>query len=218
MQAGTGGVAKPTTADRSRRTLAGPSPGTVARPATPAPQTMALATRTAVWPWRSARRPSSGPPALWAMARAPPVSPAIANDPVRACTWTSTPIASIASGSRAAMETTKSRRVAGEEVKVDMGCRLPHTWTHEKIQEWRLRRDQLGGEGERATGGQSADRPGGGHRPGRAGDPRRPGRGAHPARGPRRAPAGRHADAVDPGPRPPARRLETRDRRCVRPA
>src|SRR5215207_6021871 len=48
----------------------------------------------------------------WAMASAPEAAPAIANDPVVRWTWTSTPMPSIASGSRAAIERTRRRRVA----------------------------------------------------------------------------------------------------------
>ena len=195
MHAPTGGVAKPSSAARATSAPSGAPAGRAARRASAAAATSALPTRTPVCPRRSTRRPSAGPPAPWATASAPATSPAAAKEPVRAWTWTSVPIVSIASGRRARIEAAKT----GEVAMAGMLRMVRDDWSHEKIQFVTGTRDQL----EPSAPFElllSVSRDG-------AGDARGADRGPAAPGDPRGRAARRHARAVDARPRAPARRL-----------
>jgi beta-glucosidase-like glycosyl hydrolase len=88
-----------------------------------APATSAPVSRTAVWPRRSTSRPRSGPPTPSATPKVPATTPAAANEPVRRCVCTSSPMLNTVSGRRATMETAKRRRAPGVERMASMARR-----------------------------------------------------------------------------------------------
>jgi hypothetical protein len=113
--ASTGGVLASRTTASATSTATGARAGSAAVPARAAPATSALVSRTFVCPRRSTSRPSSGPPTPSEAAKAPATMPAVANEPVRWRTWTSSAMLSMAIGRRAMIEMEARRRTPGNE-------------------------------------------------------------------------------------------------------
>jgi hypothetical protein len=120
MHAPTGGVLSPRTSASATSTASGAPAGSAAVPASAAPATSAPASRIDVCPRRSTSPPSSGPPTPSDTAKAPATTPAAANEPVSCLTWTSSPMLSMAIGTRAMTETAARRRAPGVEAMASM--------------------------------------------------------------------------------------------------
>ena len=78
-------------------------------------------TRSPVWPRRSAKRPTTGPPTPSAAAYAAETSPAEATEPVSHAVWTRSAMLSVASGSWASVDVMRRRRARRFEVIGRMG-------------------------------------------------------------------------------------------------